>query len=161
MRYTDSFAKHCLIRYSKTGIFEDTHAIFIIERQKNNESGGNKTMLSIQRMLSVVALFGALAVPMAVTADDAKMIEEGKQISFDKKKGNCLACHMIMGGDMPGNIGPPLIAMKARFPDAAKLRDQIADPRGANPNSIMPPFGAHGILTDDELDKVVAYVHSL
>lgn len=118
-------------------------------------------MRNIRRMLSITALFGALLAPMIVVADDAKTIEEGKKISFDTKKGNCLACHMIMGGEMPGNIGPPLIAMKARFPDVAKLRAQIADPREMNPNTIMPPFGAHGILTDDEVDKVVAYIHSL
>jgi sulfur-oxidizing protein SoxX len=112
-------------------------------------------------MLSVTAILGVLLAPMAVIADDAKMIEEGKQLSFNNKKGNCLACHMIMGGEMPGNIGPPLIAMKARFPDVAKLRAQIADSREMNPNTIMPPFGAHGILTDDEIDKVVAYIHTL
>ena len=118
-------------------------------------------MRNIQRMLSVTAILGVLLAPMAVIADDAKMIEEGKQLSFNNKKGNCLACHMIMGGEMPGNIGPPLIAMKARFPDVAKLRAQIADSREMNPNTIMPPFGAHGILTDDEIDKVVAYIHTL
>ena len=118
-------------------------------------------MLNIRRMLSAMAIFGVLLAPMTVVADDAKKIEEGKKLSFDTKKGNCLACHMIIGGEMPGNIGPPLIAMKARFPDVAKLRAQIADSREMNPNTIMPPFGAHGILTDDELDKVVAYIHSL
>lgn len=118
-------------------------------------------MRNIQRMLSVTALFGVLLEPIIAVADDAKMIEEGKKISFNKKKGNCLACHMIAGGEMPGNVGPPLIAMKARFPDVAKLRAQIADPREMNPNTIMPPFGAHGILTDDEVDKVVAFIHSL
>jgi len=118
-------------------------------------------MRNIRRMLSMTALFGVLLAPVAVSADDSKLVEEGKKLSFDKKKGNCLACHMIMGGDMPGNIGPPLIAMKARFPDLATLRAQIADPRTLNPNTIMPPFGAHGILTDDELDKVAAFVHSL
>lgn len=118
-------------------------------------------MLNIQRMLSAMAIIGVLLAPSIVTADDAKMIEEGKKISLDTKKGNCLACHMIIGGEMPGNIGPPLIAMKARFPDVAKLRAQIADSREMNPNTIMPPFGAHGILTDEEIDKVVAYIHSL
>ena len=118
-------------------------------------------MRNIQRMLTVTALFGVLLAPMTVIADDAKLIEEGKKLSFNNKKGNCLACHMIMGGEMPGNIGPPLIAMKARFPDIAKLRAQIADSREMNPNTLMPPFGAHGILTDDEIDKVVAYIYSL
>lgn len=118
-------------------------------------------MLNISRMLSVTALLSALFVPALVVADDAATIDEGKKIAFDRKKGNCLACHMIVGGDMPGNIGPPLIAMKVRFPDVDKLREQIADARDLNPNTIMPPFGTHSILTDEEIDKVVAYIHTL
>ncbi|HHC74651.1 MAG TPA: sulfur oxidation c-type cytochrome SoxX [Thiothrix sp.] len=95
------------------------------------------------------------------TAPAADVLEEGKKIAFDRKKGNCLACHMIMGGDLPGTIGPPLIAMKARFPDKAKLRAQIADARTVNPDTIMIPFGAHGVLTAEEIDKVTDYIYSL
>lgn len=87
--------------------------------------------------------------------------EEGKEIAFDRTKGNCLACHMIEGGASPGTIGPPLVAMKVRFPDKAKLRAQIYDPTVANPNSVMPPFGKHGALTPEELDKVVEFIHPL
>jgi len=119
-------------------------------------------MYRIRHVLSVAVLFGILtAVSGAVIAADEAIIKEGKDLSFNNKKGNCLACHMISGGELPGNIGPPLIAMKARFPDVAKLRAQIAEPRTMNPNTIMPPFGTHGILTDDEIDKVVAFIHSL
>lgn len=118
-------------------------------------------MKKLSCLLSVTALFGMFSLPMMATADDASMIEAGKQVSFSTTKGNCLACHMIVGGDMPGNIGPPLIAMKARFPDLAKLRAQIADARIINPNTIMPPFGTHGILTEAEIDQVAAYIHSL
>ena len=62
---------------------------------------------------------------------------------------------------MPGNIGPPLVAMKARFPSKDRLRAQIYDPTQFNPGSAMPPFGKHKILTEDELNKVVEYVHTL
>ena len=119
-------------------------------------------MYTIRHVLSVAALIGTLtAASGAVVAADEATIKEGKELAFNNKKGNCLACHMIPGGELPGNIGPPLIAMKARFPDLAKLRAQIAEPRTMNPNTIMPPFGTHGILTDDEIDKVVAYIHTL
>jgi sulfur-oxidizing protein SoxX len=89
------------------------------------------------------------------------VIEEGKALSFDRSKGNCLACHMIVGGQSPGNIGPPLVAMKERFPDKAKLRVQIYDATEANPNSMMPPFGKHGALSDEEIDKIVEYIYTL
>lgn len=96
--------------------------------------------------------------PTPVAAD---ALEEGKKLAFDRKKGNCLACHMIVGGNLPGTIGPPLIAMKQRFPDKAKLREQIADARTINPDTIMIPFGAHGVMTDEEIDKVTDYIYSL
>ena len=111
---------------------------------------------------SVIAVLGTLALaPVVATAADESVIAEGKKLAFDRKKGNCLACHMIAGGDLAGNIGPPLIAMKARFPDKEKLRAQIYDARIANPNTIMIPFGPHGVLTDEEIDKVLEFVYTL
>ena len=113
--------------------------------------------------VSVAALLGSLAMTASapVSAADASVIEEGKKVSFDRKKGNCLACHQIEGGELAGNIGPSLVAMKARYPDKAKLRAQIWDPTGINPNSIMPPFGRHKIVSDAELDKIVEFIHTL
>ena len=114
---------------------------------------------------SLAALLGSLALApaIAVAADEAttSVIDEGKKIAFDRKKGNCLACHQMAGGDLAGDIGPPLIAMQARFPDKAKLRAQIWDSTKANPNSMMPPFGRHNILSEDEINKVVEYVYTL
>ncbi|MDH4274346.1 MAG: sulfur oxidation c-type cytochrome SoxX [Gammaproteobacteria bacterium] len=107
---------------------------------------------------SVVALFSTAIVPTIAVAGDA---EDGKAIAFNRTKGNCLACHAIEGGSLPGNIGPPLVHMKDRFPDKAKLREQIADATRNNPNTIMPPFGKLDILTPDELTKVVDYIYSL
>ena len=98
---------------------------------------------------------------IAAEAEAASMIEEGREIALDRRKGNCMACHIIAGATLPGNIGPPLVAMKARFPDKAKLRAQIRDSSQINPRTLMPPFGRHEILTEDEIDKVVEFVHSL
>ncbi len=121
-----------------------------------------KTAQLITTASALATILGVLSLsPQLAIAADAKVIEEGKRIAFDRKKGNCLACHMIEGGDLPGNIGPPLVAMKARFPDKAKLRAQIWDSTKNNPNSMMPPFGRHAILTEAEIDKVVEFVYSL
>ena len=120
------------------------------------------TAKAISTATSLAALLGALSFTMpSVSNADASAIAEGKTIAFNRKKGNCLACHQIEGGSLPGNIGPPLIAMKARFPDKNKLRAQIADARTNNVNTIMPPFGAHEILSSSEVDKVVEFIHSL
>ncbi len=76
-------------------------------------------------------------------------------------KGNCLACHAIEDGELPGTIGPPLVYMQQRYPDKAQLRAQIWDPTVRNPDTLMPPFGKHEILSEDEIDLVVEYIHSL
>ena len=118
---------------------------------------------AIATAVSVAALLGSLGLaPMSASAaDGASSVEQGKAIAFDRKKGNCLGCHAIAGGDLPGNIGPPLIAMKARFPDRNVLRDQIADATKRNPNSAMPPFGRHGVMSADEIEKVTDFIHTL
>jgi sulfur-oxidizing protein SoxX len=87
--------------------------------------------------------------------------ERGQEIAFTRKLGNCLACHQIPGGVSGGTIAPPLLGMKTRFPDKAKLRAQIWDPRVANPDTSMLPFGAHAILTETQIDDVVEYLYTL
>jgi len=113
-------------------------------------------------ILSSALLIGSLTL-LGVTSASASeaTIAEGKKLAFNRKLGNCLACHAIAGGSLPGDIGPPLIAMKARFPDKAKLRAQIWDATAKNPNSIMPPFGRHDMLSDKQIDKITDYIYSL
>ena len=76
---------------------------------------------------AITVALGALLLPVtaAVAEEGASAMEQGKALAFDRKKGNCLACHMIATGDLPGNIGPPLVAMSVRYPDKARLRAQI------------------------------------
>jgi len=111
---------------------------------------------------SIAALIGCLGfAPTIASADTAADLEKGKELAFNRKKGNCLACHQIAGGQLAGNIGPPLIAMKARFPDYDKLRAQIYDARTNNPNTIMIPFGPHAVMSDGEISLVTKFIHTL
>ncbi len=102
-----------------------------------------------------------LAVCMSPTVWADDKLARGKEIAFDRNKGNCLACHMMDDGELPGNSAPPLLQMKVRFPDRDVLRMQIWDALTRNPRSVMPPYGRHRILTEEEIDLVVDYVHSL
>ncbi|MDH5649811.1 MAG: sulfur oxidation c-type cytochrome SoxX [Gammaproteobacteria bacterium] len=90
---------------------------------------------------------------------------KGGCVMTDRKKGNCMACHQFKGIEQTtlqaGNIAPPLVAMKQRFPDKAKLRAQVWDATVANPDSSMPPFGRHKILSDDEIDSIVEFLSTL
>ena len=123
-------------------------------------------MVNMKKLLTALAISTAVMVsPVASIAAEkgASSIEEGKKLAYSRAKGNCLACHMAGEGAMPGNIGPALIAMKLRYPDRQKLYDKLwGTPETQTvPNSMMPAFGAHGILTDEEIDKIVDYIYTL
>lgn len=120
----------------------------------------NKAVTAIAAIL--MSVLGALSLPATVAAADEapSAVEQGKAIAFDRRKGNCLACHMIAGGDLPGNIGPPLVAMAIRYPDKAKLRAQIWDASEKNPMSAMPLFGTHRILTAEEIDLITEFIYA-
>lgn len=117
-----------------------------------------------QALSAAAVLAGSLTLLPAVQAADsqtAAMMEEGKKLAFERSKGNCLACHFIEGGESPGTIAPPLVAMQTRFPDKAAIRAQIWDATVKNPATSMPPFGRHGILSEEEIDKVVEFIWAL
>ena len=111
----------------------------------------------IKHALLGLVLVGASTMTLA----SADQIAKGKALYLNKKAGNCIACHMIPDPDakLPGNQGPPLVAMKARFPDPKVLRAQIWDPTVKNPTTIMPPFGKHWILSEGDIDAIVAYLY--
>lgn len=86
---------------------------------------------------------------------------QGKTLATERGKGNCLACHMFDDGELPGTLGPPLLAMKLRFPDRETLRSQICDATVRNSDSRMPPFCRHGILTVEEVELIIDYLYTL
>lgn len=122
-------------------------------------------------MATGVGLIAAMLASVPVMAADAvsggsaaKKEETGKDIAYNRAKGNCLACHAmptLPDAVQPGNGGPPLIAMSARFPDKKVLRDKLYDATASNPGSYMPPMGKHGVLTEEELNKVVDFIYGL
>ena len=121
----------------------------------------------MRKPVMIVAAASAIAVVLGsmsfapVALADSELAATGKKIAENRKKGNCFTCHSYKGSHLAGNIGPPLVAMKARFPDKAKLRAQIWDATKANPNTMMPPFGKHAILSEKEIDAVVEWVLTL
>ncbi len=115
--------------------------------------------------LAVAAgIAGMMVMASGVQAAEPAKEETGKDIAYNRSKGNCLACHGMPSQPdavSPGLYGPPLIAMSARYPDKAKLRAQIWDATATNPASSMPPFGKHKVLTEQEIDKVTDFIYSL
>jgi sulfur-oxidizing protein SoxX len=122
----------------------------------------HRVALATACAISAIMMSGSV---LAQEDDDAPKKEvTGKDLAFDRKKGNCLACHAMPtqpDAESAGLYGPPLIAMSARYPDKAKLRAQIWDATVANPSSTMIPFGKHGVLSEQEIDKVTDFVYGL
>ena len=110
---------------------------------------------------SIAVMTAALALTPISTASAETVVEKGKALSYDRKLGNCLACHAMDDGKLAGNIGPPLVSMKLRYPDKAKLRAQIWDATQKNGNTIMPPFGKHKMLSEEQIDLITDYVYTL
>lgn len=84
---------------------------------------------------------------------------KGEELAFDRSKGNCLSCHAIKGGDLPGTIGPALTNLKSRYPDKADLAALIFDETKRNPLTVMPPFGRNLILSKEEISEIVDFIY--
>ena len=86
---------------------------------------------------------------------------EGQKLAFDRGKGNCLTCHVIKGGDLPGSIGPQLVDLKSKYPNRDDLIAIVSDETKRNPQTVMPPFGRNRILTEKEINAVVDFLQTL
>jgi sulfur-oxidizing protein SoxX len=108
-----------------------------------------------------VLLLGGTTHP-TLAANETAAAAAGRVVAHDVYKGNCLACHQVPGDPLAvslANIGPPIVQMRERFPDRAALRAQLWDSTARNPLSVMPPFGKHRVLTEEEIDQVIEYIY--
>lgn len=114
---------------------------------------------SIKPALVLALMIGVAASTVPARAQSAAA--EGQKIAFDRGKGNCLTCHEIRGGDLPGTIGPPLTDVRRKFPDRNELVAIVTDETKRNPLTVMPPFGRNRILTEQEINAVVDFLQTL
>lgn len=108
-------------------------------------------------MLTVCLLTGAAVLPAHAQSGAA----EGQKLAFDRGKGNCLTCHAIKGGDLPGSIGPELKDIRTKYPDRTELVAILFDETKRNPQTMMPPFGRNRILTEQEINAIVDFLQTL
>lgn len=116
---------------------------------------------------------GVLDMPLTGVAGDPVA---GRETFTGRKKGNCLACHMVTSlmddEQFHGEVGPPLDGVGDIY-SAAELRARIVNPKTELPDTIMPSFyDASGnrvaekfagktILSAQEVEDVVAYLLTL
>jgi sulfur-oxidizing protein SoxX len=116
------------------------------------------TRPAVISLLALAVLVGAATFPDNACAQSAA---EGQKLAFDRGKGNCLTCHVIKGGDLPGTIGPELKDIKSKYPDRNELVAIVSDETKRNPETVMPPFGRNRILTEQEINAVVDFLQTL
>ena len=96
-----------------------------------------------------------------ITGDAAK----GAELVADRNRGgSCLACH-VMGpagnADLPGNVAPDLSEIGSAGREDEWLFNYIYDARVYNPETVMPPWGSHGLFNDQEINDMVAFLKTL
>jgi sulfur-oxidizing protein SoxX len=85
----------------------------------------------------------------------------GRELALAREKGYCIVCHELPGEAWPGTVGAKVLNFKQhKYPNALVFQ-QIFDSRTFNPNSVMPPYGTFGILNEQEIRDLVAYLQSL
>jgi sulfur-oxidizing protein SoxX len=89
----------------------------------------------------------------------------GLQYSDDPEApngGNCYACHQLDPAEVAyGNLGPSLMGYGARGQSEVMLRytwTKLWNTHAYNVCSHMPRFGALGILTEQQLKDLMAYL---
>ena len=111
----------------------------------------------LRKSVPLLALLAGLAVTAPAKAQSAA---DGQKLAFDRGKGNCLTCHVIKGGDLPGTIGPELTDLKKKY-SRDELIAIVTDETKRNPLTVMPPFGRNRILTEKEINAVVDFLQTL
>jgi L-cysteine S-thiosulfotransferase len=137
---------------------------YIQARSDINHTGNALTDTPSTKPVLIPALVLALSIGAAIFVSPAyaqSAAAEGQKIAFDRGKGNCLTCHDIKGGDLPGTIGPALKDIKSKYPDRNDLVAIVTDETKRNPQTVMPPFGRNRILTDSEINAVVDFLQTL
>ena len=93
---------------------------------------------------------------------DAK---KGAEMVADRNRGgSCLACHVMGpagGANLPGNVAPDLSEFGNAGREDEWLFNYIYDGRVYNPDTVMPPWGSHGLFDDQEINDMVAFLKTL
>ena len=114
------------------------------------------------------------SIPEPLTAQAGDPVK-GREVAINRKKGNCLACHImpIPEQSFHGEVGPDLNGVGSRY-EIGELRLRVVDPKVLNADTMMPAFyridGFHRvgkkfqgktILEPQEVEDLLAYLMTL
>jgi sulfur-oxidizing protein SoxA len=105
------------------------------------------------------------AAPRKLAKELAGNAAAGQKLVADRSRGgSCIACHVMGpagGADLPGNVGPDLSEIGNAGRDDEWLFNYVNDARVYNPETVMPPWGTHGIFSESEIGDIVAFLKTL
>jgi sulfur-oxidizing protein SoxX len=117
--------------------------------------------------------YGAVAASLTGVAGDAA---NGRKVFMNRKKGNCLACHVnddMSEQSFHGEVGPELNGVADRW-ETAELRGIVVNAKKMFDGTIMPAFyrdagfnrtlkkfDGKAILSAQEVEDVLAYISTL
>ena len=117
--------------------------------------------------------YGAVAASLTGVAGDAA---NGRKVFMNRKKGNCLACHVnddMSEQSFHGEVGPELNGVADRW-ETAELRGIVVNAKKMFDGTIMPAFyrdagfnrtlknfDGKSILSAQEVEDVLAYILTL
>jgi ubiquinol-cytochrome c reductase cytochrome b subunit len=104
-------------------------------------------MTRMMKFAAAAALSLALAAP-ALAADDARARELINSLG-------CKGCHQLAGEG--GTLGPAFDGMGTRLKEK-DIREQLVNPKGKNPKTMMPAFAN---LPEKDIKVLVDYLKSL
>ena len=117
--------------------------------------------------------YGAVAASLTGVAGDAA---NGRNVFMNRKKGNCLACHVnddMSEQSFHGEVGPELNGVADRW-ETAELRGIVVNAKKMFDGTIMPAFyrdagfnrtlkkfDGKAILSAQEIEDLLAYISTL
>ena len=117
--------------------------------------------------------YGAVAASLTGVAGDAA---NGRKVFMNRKKGNCLACHVnddMSEQSFHGEVGPELNGVADRW-ETAELRGIVVNAKKMFEGTIMPAFyrdagfnrtlknfDGKSILSAQEVEDLLAYISTL
>lgn len=82
----------------------------------------------------------------------------GEKIAINIRWGNCIACHSLPNGHKGGTIGPDLSTYGVLNHPLDYIYQRIWDIRVFAPDAHMPIYGTFGVLRDQDIQDVIAFL---